>query len=96
MKKVFYVYIITNYKKTTLYTGLTNDMHRRLNEHYQGLIDGFSRQYKCKYLIYYESFPYINDAIAREKQIKKYRRSKKEKLIHQFNPEWKFLNNCIF
>jgi putative endonuclease len=66
----FYVYITTNWEKTALYIGVTNNMNRRLNEHYSGTVPGFTRQYSCKYLIFYEEYKYINDAIRREKEIK--------------------------
>jgi len=94
MKKQFYVYMITNKNKTVLYTGVTNDIQRRLREHLRGELEGFARQYQCKYLVYFETYCYINDAISREKQIKKYSRKKKEMLIDRFNPGWRFLNYC--
>jgi putative endonuclease len=88
----FYVYIITNWEKSVLYTGVTNDLSRRLYEHYSGSVEGFSRQYSCKYLIYYEQHQYIINAIKREKELKGWSRRKKEKLICSFNPERVFLN----
>jgi putative endonuclease len=88
----FYVYIITNWEKTVLYTGVTNNISRRLNEHFSETKPGFTRQYSCKFLIFYEQYQYINDAIRREKEIKGWRREKKEKLINSFNPDWIFLN----
>jgi putative endonuclease len=88
----YYVYILTNWEKSVLYVGVTNDMNRRLNEHYSGLIAGFTRQYSCKYLIYYEQHQYIINAIVREKEIKGWKREKKEELIRTFNPNWVFLN----
>lgn len=91
----YFVYIVTNVNKTVLYTGVTNDLERRVYEHEIGAIKGFSQKYNCKYLIYYEYFMYIDEAIAREKQIKKWRRDKKEYLINTKNKEWKFLNDCI-
>jgi len=88
----YYVYIVTNFNRTVIYTGVTNSLTRRVTEHYQGLVEGFTKKYRCKYLVYYEYFFDINLAIAREKQIKKWRRKKKNELILKFNPEWKFLN----
>jgi putative endonuclease len=88
----FYVYILTNWEKTVLYVGVTNNMTRRLNEHFSGSVPGFTRQYSCKYLIYYEQYQYINDAIHREKELKGWKREKKEKLIYGYNPGWAFLN----
>lgn len=90
--KNYYVYIVTNWEKSVLYVGVTNDMSRRLHEHYSGSIHGFTRQYSCKYLIYYEQHQYIANAINREKEIKGWRREKKEKLISSFNSDWVFLN----
>ncbi|NCA84754.1 MAG: GIY-YIG nuclease family protein [Clostridia bacterium] len=91
----YFVYIITNYNKKVLYTGVTNSLSRRIIEHSNGMIEGFSKRYKCKYLIYYQHFPDINLAISREKQIKTWIRKKKEEMISAFNPEWKFLNDSI-
>ncbi|MBO6572363.1 MAG: GIY-YIG nuclease family protein [Balneola sp.] len=91
---LYYVYITTNSSKTTLYVGITNDIPSRILEH--GLNAGnpetFAGKYHCFNLLYYEEFKYVNDAIAREKEIKKWRRNKKEQLINSVNPEWRFLN----
>jgi putative endonuclease len=87
----YYIYIITNERKTVLYAGVTNDLVRRCHEHSKGLIPGFSKKYNLKRLVYYELFDDINLAIAREKQIKGIKREKKDALISQFNPEWKDL-----
>ena len=94
----YYVYILTNRSKTVLYIGVTNDLKHRIGFHRKNanLNDkAFTSKYKCFYLIYYEHFNDINDAIKREKQIKGWLRIKKESLINEFNPEWKFLNNEI-
>ena len=88
----YYIYILTNQNKTVLYIGVTNNLSRRLKEHFEGKVPGFTQQYKCRYLIYYELFQFIEDAIAREKELKSWRREKKEILINKFNPEWIFLN----
>ena len=93
MRREYYVYILTNWKKNVLYVGVTNDISRRLNEHILGTIPGFTQKYNCKDLIYYEQFDYINNAIGREKEIKGWRRDKKNQLINNYNPEWKSLNN---
>ncbi|MCF8221983.1 MAG: GIY-YIG nuclease family protein [Bacteroidales bacterium] len=90
-----FVYILTNRHRTVLYTGVTNDLIRRVYEHKKGYYPGFTKKYKCKYLIYYERFQYIQHAILWEKRIKGWTRAKKEKLISNFNPHWKFLNNEI-
>ena len=86
----FFVYIITNPDKTVLYTGVTNDIQRRLFEHYQnkGIWKSFAGRYFCYNLIWYEHFSDINHAIAREKEIKGWRREKKEALISKTNPNW--------
>jgi putative endonuclease len=90
----YYVYITTNASKSTLYVGVTNNIPARILEH--GLNAGksftFAGKYHCHYLIYYEEFQYINNAIQREKEIKRWRREKKENLIESMNPEWRFLN----
>ncbi|MFN2458255.1 MAG: GIY-YIG nuclease family protein [Chitinophagaceae bacterium] len=98
MEKLYYVYIVTNYKKTVLYTGITNDLEHRILEHYlnRGTENSFSSKYHTYHLLFYESSKYINNIIAREKEIKGWVRSKKEALINTFNPEWKFLNEELF
>lgn len=90
----YYVYILTNFCKTVLYTGVKNDLQRRLVEHEGGMSE-FTAKYNCFYLVYWEHHPYVNNAIAREKEIKGWRRAKKEALINDFNSEWKFLNEEI-
>ena len=93
----YYVYILTNKNKTTLYIGVTNDLKNRLYYHQNP--EPFSKHFtaKCrlKYLIYYEHYHDIDTAIAREKQLKKWNRAKKEKIIEQMNPNWNFLNDEI-
>ena len=92
----YFIYIITNKNKTVLYIGVTNDLQRRVYEHENSLIPGFSKKYNCNFLLYYEHFQHIDDAINREKEIKKWRREKKTTLINEFNPEWRFLNKKIY
>jgi len=87
--KNYYVYMMTNKHKTTIYTGVTNDLQRRVNEHKEKKFDGFSKKYNLDFLVYYEEFYDVNQAIAREKQIKAGSRKKKEILIVKMNPEWK-------
>jgi putative endonuclease len=84
------VYITTNPGKTVLYVGVTNDLDRRMYEHRENKIEkhGFTGRYCCYNLIYYEEFESISDAISREKEIKSWRRSKKEELINTVNPKW--------
>lgn len=86
MKK-YYVYIMSSYKRV-LYIGVTNSLRRRSFEHQQGLIDGFSKKYQTKILIYSEEYNDINTALAREKQLKNWSRKKKIVLIKQLNPDW--------
>jgi len=89
---LYYVYILTNDHNTILYTGVTNDMERSCSEHKKKLIKGFTQKYNVDKLVYFEIFDMIGDAIAREKQIKGYSRTKKNALIDQFNNEWKELH----
>jgi putative endonuclease len=93
----FYTYMLTNYEKKVLYTGVTNDLERRLYEHYFGLgtQNAFTSKYKCYYLVWFEWHQYINNAISREKEIKGWLRSKKVKLIEEENRDWRFLNTDI-
>ena len=93
----FYVYITTNPDRSVLYVGVTNDLRRRLQEHLEnkGNPKTFAGKYYCYNLVYYEHFTHIECAIAREKEIKKFRREKKDKLIDAFNPEWRFLNEEV-
>jgi putative endonuclease len=82
------VYIMASLSGT-LYTGITGTLFNRVMEHKAGEIEGFTRQYKCNRLVYYERFEDVRMAIAREKQIKRWRRSKKIVLIERMNPAWK-------
>lgn len=92
MTKIYYVYILTNYSNTVLYTGVTNDLIRRIDEHKGGTNPAsFTSKYRVNKLVYYECGDSIEGAIAREKQIKGGSRNKKIELIYQFNPEWKDL-----
>jgi putative endonuclease len=93
----FFVYILTNYDRRVLYTGVTNDLERRLHEHYFGSDNknSFTSKYKCFYLIWFERHQYIDNAIEREKEIKGWLRAKKIKLIEEDNPNWIFLNKDV-
>ena len=90
----YYVYITTNAAKTVLYIGVTNELSRRISEHFEnrGKKESFAGKYYCYKLIYWERFSDINDAILREKEIKGWRRSKKEALIKEKNPNWDTLD----
>ena len=92
---IHYVYFVTNKTKRVLYVGVTNNLKRRIFEHETGRDFGFTRKYNCIYLIYYEEFRNIDVAIKREKQIKGWRREKKDNLIASKNPQFKFLNNTL-
>ena len=92
----YFIYFVTNKNKTVLCIGVTNDLQRRIFEYENGVIPGSTKKYNCNYLVYYEHFLDIEDAIAREKEIKKWRREKKEYLINSFNPNWWFLNEEIY
>ena len=86
----YYVYILTNAKRT-LYTGVTNDLVRRMYEHRHKLVEGFTKRYNLSWLVYYETTNNIEAAIGREKQIKGWLRSKKVALIESSNPRWRDL-----
>ncbi|MFB6320893.1 GIY-YIG nuclease family protein [Saccharicrinis sp. FJH54] len=88
---VYYVYILTSSRHAVLYVGMTNNLIRRTFEHKLGKTEGFTKKYKVNKLVYYELFYHVDDAINREKQIKKYNRKKKEELINSVNPDWKEL-----
>jgi len=87
-----YVYILTNERHTVLYIGVTTDLPRRIQEHGQGLDKGFTKRYNVHKLIYTAFFEDVQDAINREKQMKKWKRGWKEKVINEQNPEWKELS----
>lgn len=91
MAKVGYVYIISNYERTVLFTGVTSNLSARSHEHKTGDGSTFTAKYRCKYLVYYEFHQSIEEAIEREKKVKRWRREWKNKLITGFNPSWKDL-----
>ena len=93
----FYVYIVTNPGKTVLYVGVTNDLNRRLLEHYEnrGNPTTFAGKYHCYRLVHFERFTHIDHAISREKEIKKWRREKKLELIRSLNPDIGFINHEV-
>ena len=94
-KKYYYIYIMTNKSNTVLYTGITNDLKRRVYEHKNKIVEGFTKKYNVDKLVYYEIFDDPYNAITREKQIKSGSREKKVELINSFNKEWKDLYNEI-
>ena len=85
---MYYLYILTNKTNTVLYIGVTNDLHRRLYEHKNGQIEGFTKKYHTHKLVYYEEHAEITEAIAREKQLKRWTRAKKNWLVETKNPNW--------
>ncbi|KUJ76127.1 hypothetical protein AVO42_11535 [Thiomicrospira sp. XS5] len=93
--KEYFVYILTNQNNKVMYIGVTNDLNRRIIEHKSKSIPGFTRQYNVDKLVYFESTPDINSAIAREKQLKGWKRSKKDALINAYNPDWNELANLL-
>jgi putative endonuclease len=90
-----YVYILFNKRNGTLYTGVTSDLRRRMQEHKQKLVDGFSKTYGTDKLGYVEEYPTITQAIAREKAIKFWKREWKIKHIEEMNPNWDDLSNYL-
>ena len=87
----FYVYILSNKRFTVLYTGFTNDLERRVYEHKNKLLEGFTKKYNIDVLLYYEEFNSAAEAKHREIQVKKYKREFKKNLINSVNPTWKDL-----
>lgn len=86
--RTYYIYILTNMNNTVLYTGVTNDLYRRVSQHKAGTGGKFTTRYRVTKLVYYEVFCDINDAIAREKQIKGGSRQDKIDLVNEINPDW--------
>ena len=87
------VYILSNTHRTVLYTGITNDVIRRLQEHRDGTANGFTKRYHVHDLVYVETYENVNDAIAREKQIKSWSRKRKDELVTTINPELRNLTD---
>ncbi len=89
--QIYYTYLFAS-QSGTLYVGVTNDLQRRMREHKSGQIEGFAKKYGVNKLVYYEEHQYIEDAIAREKQIKGWGRKKKLALFREVNPKWQDLS----
>ena len=87
--------MMTNEYHTVLYIGVTNNLKRRVFEHKNGLIEGFTKKYKCKKLVWYEQTNNVSSAILKEKRMKKWKREYKERIIIEMNPEWKDLYSFI-
>jgi putative endonuclease len=94
--KTFFVYMVSNRSRVVLYTGVTNDLERRVCEHKDGTVKGFTQQYKLDRLVYYENYGDIREAITREKEIKGWRRERKNSLVRTLNPLWKDLGQELF
>ena len=95
MEHQYYVYLLTNKNNTVIYTGVTNDLKRRVYEHKEKMVDGFTKKYNVSKLVYFEATNDINSAIQREKQIKAGSRQKKIDLINSTNKDWKDLYDEI-
>jgi putative endonuclease len=95
MEKYFYVYILSNKNRNVLYTGITNNLAKRLSEHKNKVNHGFTKKYNVHFLVYYEEYTDVREAIHREKMIKKKPRLRKVALISKTNPDWKDLSLSI-
>jgi putative endonuclease len=96
MKKYYYVYILASERRGTLYNGVTNDLIRRVFEHKNGLVEGFTKKYKVHLLVYYQQCENVESVIQREKQLKAWHREWKIKLIEETNPNWNDLSASLF
>jgi putative endonuclease len=94
--KVYYVYMMTNRSRVVLYTGVTNSLERRLWFHRSVSLRSFTKKYRVDRLVYYETFRNPRDAISREKEIKGWRREKKNDLVRRLNPKWEDLGEKLF
>lgn len=92
----YYIYILTTSNNKVMYVGVTNDLQRRIYEHQYKLIDGFTKKHNITKLVYYESTKDVNSATQREKEIKKWRREKKNRLVESLNPNWNDLGDSLF
>jgi putative endonuclease len=90
--KIYYVYLLTNWNNKVMYVGMTNDLKRRIYEHKEKLVKGFTGKYNADKLVYYEHTSDVNAALNREKEIKKWRREKKDNLVISTNPSWRDLS----
>ncbi len=86
-----FIYFLTDKRNDKLYIGVTGNLERRMREHREGVFDGYTKRYGLKKLVYVEEYGSTNDAIAREKQLKGWRREKKNALVHTLNPAWEEL-----
>jgi putative endonuclease len=92
----YYVYILASKKNGTLYIGVTNNLLKRVDQHKNDLVEGFTRKYRVYNLVYYEAYNWIQDAIIREKRMKKWKRQWKIDLIEKSNPGWEDLFDSLY
>jgi len=92
MSKTYFVYLLANWNNKVIYLGVTNNLERRLYEHTNKLVKGFTEKYNVNKLVYFEETQDIAAAIVREKEIKKWRREKKNQLVNRMNPNWEDLS----
>ena len=95
MKKSYFVYILTNFEETTFYIGVTSNLQKRIWEHKNKIVEGFTKKYNVNRLVYYEQTEDVETALNREKQLKRWHRQWKINLIKEFNPEMKDLFESI-
>ena len=93
MTVTYYVYLLTNWNNKVIYLGVTNNLERRLYEHKNKLVKRFTEKYNVNKLVYFEETQDVTAAIARKKEIKKWRREKKNQLVNRMNPNWKDLSS---
>ena len=93
---MYYVYILTNKSDKVIYVGVTNDLRRRLYEHKNELVEGFTKKYHVHKLVYYEAYKEVKNAILREKRLKGLLRIRKNELVESMNPEWIDLSDKLF
>jgi putative endonuclease len=94
-EKCYYVYLLTNWNNGVMYVGITNDLKRRVYEHQNKLMKGFTEKYNVNKLVYYEQTNDVISALEREKEIKKWRRQKKNSLVFGVNPQWDDLSGRL-
>ena len=92
LERSYYVYLLTNWNNKVMYVGVTNDLAHRIYEHKSKLVPGFTEKYQVRKLVYFEETSDVEAALAREKEIKKWRREKKDALVIDRNPEWRDLS----
>ena len=93
MGKTYWAYMMTNKNRTTVYIGMTNNLESRVDQHRAGEVEGFTKHYNLTYLVHYEAFTKVHDAIRREKQLKRWDRAWKNELIETDNPNWDDLSD---